>query len=69
MAFFFLGDFSAGTIRIFTEYNKMKPLLEVEDTTPITDLEYISFSDRDRHHVFFCNCSQISNNANQTNVL
>lgn len=68
MAFFFVHDFSAGTIRIFTEFNKMKPLLEVNDASPITNLKYISFGGEDKIHDFFYNCSQVSNNVNQTNI-
>lgn len=49
--------FSDGQIRIFTEYNKYKPFLEVTDSKPITDLNLISFSAYYRDLDYYYNCS------------
>lgn len=47
-----------GVIRIFTDHNKSKPFLEVQDDSPITDINFISFSGYYRDLDFFYNCGE-----------
>lgn len=49
---------NAGHIRIFTEYNKSKPFLEVQDANPITDINYISFSGYYRELDYYYDCDE-----------
>ncbi|KAJ6636133.1 hypothetical protein Bhyg_14720 [Pseudolycoriella hygida] len=45
-----------GQIRIFTDLNKVKPLLEVRDSNPITNLEYIAFGSEEVSITYYYNC-------------
>lgn len=47
-----------GVIRIFTDHNKSKPFLEVQDDSPLTDINFISFSGYYRDLDFFYSCSE-----------
>jgi len=46
----------AGAIRVFTDHNKSKPLLEVQDDQPIKEINYVSFSAYYRDLDIFYNC-------------
>jgi len=46
----------AGVIRVFTDHNKSKPLLEVQDDQPIKEINFVSFSAYYRDLDIFYNC-------------
>ncbi|KAJ6636134.1 hypothetical protein Bhyg_14721 [Pseudolycoriella hygida] len=49
-----------GRIRIFTDYNKSKPLLEFHDPNPIGNLKYVTFGNRIKFNLYY-NCTQAAN--------
>lgn len=48
----------AGKISVFTDHNKSKPFLEVDDSSPITDINYISFSGYYRDLDYYYDCAE-----------
>lgn len=49
---------SAGILRLWTDYNKSVPLLEVTDPKPLTDVSAVSFSAYYRELDFYYGCSE-----------
>lgn len=46
-----------GVLRIYTDYNKSRPLLEVKDEQPIADINTISFTAYYRDLDFYYGCA------------
>lgn len=46
-----------GWLRVWTDYNKSRPLLEVKDSKPINDISTLSFSAYYRDLDFYYGCS------------
>lgn len=47
----------AGVLRLWTDYNKSRPLLQVTDSKPIADVSTLSFSAYYRELDFYYGCS------------
>lgn len=45
-----------GVLRIYTDFNKSRPLLEIKDEQPITDINTISFTAYYRDLDFYYGC-------------
>lgn len=48
---------ATGVLRLWTDYNKSRPLLQVTDPKPITDVSTLSFSAYYRELDFYYGCS------------
>lgn len=48
---------TTGSLRMWTDYNKSRPLLQANDPKPITDIAAVSFSAYYRELDFYYGCS------------